>query len=651
MAYGNSISNFTATAANGGNITYSVVSETNLNSGSVEVGDIMTINDTGEIIINRSGKFKVRAQEEGGSSIDSGLIIVYKKSVTLEWNEEPQSFAVETQDQYISARVKYSDQVNSNAGTFTYSASNSNVKIWNLGDTNRLLDYKTAGSVTITAELNDNFYSANALEKSIDVLSSSGGNNGGGDNGGDSGLTEQTISFNGTVKTSYVYGDTGDTISVSAYTTVIYSLTDSTGQSTTDVAEIGAYTGQITINKAGSFKVKVQAVASGSFAESNTIISNTITVAKFTGIGLTYATTSIDDTYGNSNFTNALTITGGAPGQDVPVIYESSNTEFATVSSSGEVTIKKPTPAQGSVTITAKLDTTNYEYATGNSDVTYTLTIKKRPVELLYDVTVIDNKEHGDDDFTNALTIKGGVQDGQAVPVTYQSSNTEFATVDSSSGLVQIKKPGSTTITAILSSNDYYEYENGKSDVTYDLTINKKSIELKFDDTSMEKTIGDGKFLNSSFSNGVDGSPRPAVPISFTSSDSSIAIIDSSGYVIIKNSGSVIITASLNSNEYYEYATDKSDVTYNLTINKRPVTLDWKTGKTPSDGQVGDNDQTIEAEILPSGSAGSGIISVGRDGVDLTAGSKTVTLTDTTGIYIVLPVTGPHIPNGTIVEY
>ena len=74
--------------------------------------------------------------------------------------------------------------------------------------------------------------------------------------------------------------------------------------------------------------------------------------------------------YGDSNFTNVLNVTGGVQdGQAVPVTYQSSNTEFATVSNSGEVTIKKPTPAQGSVTITAKLDTTNdyYEYATGKS--------------------------------------------------------------------------------------------------------------------------------------------------------------------------------------------------------------------------------------------------------------------------------------------
>ena len=57
------------------------------------------------------------------------------------------------------------------------------------------------------------------------------------------------------------------------------------------------------------------------------------------------------------------------------------------------------------------------------------ITVSKKAVELTYATTSIDNKEYGDSNFTNALTITGGVQDGQAVPVTYESNNTDVATV------------------------------------------------------------------------------------------------------------------------------------------------------------------------------------------------------------------------------
>ena len=125
------------------------------------------------------------------------------------------------------------------------------------------------------------------------------------------------------------------------------------------------------------------------------------------------------------------------------------------------------------------------------------ITVNKKAVELTYATTSIDNKEYGDSDFTNELTINvtEGVLNGKPVPVTLESNDTDVATV-SSSGEVIIKKPGSTTIKASLSSNDYYEYATGNSDVTYDLTISKKTLTLTFSDGNQTKEYGDSNFTN-----------------------------------------------------------------------------------------------------------------------------------------------------------
>ena len=128
--------------------------------------------------------------------------------------------------------------------------------------------------------------------------SSGGGNNNTAGTGGGTQLTAQTITFYGTVKTTYDYGDTGETISVSgANTTVTYSLSDRTDPS--DVAEINPSTGQITINKAGSFKVKAQAAADSTYAQSE-ITSSVITVNKKT-VTLSWAITPSGGQVGDSD--------------------------------------------------------------------------------------------------------------------------------------------------------------------------------------------------------------------------------------------------------------------------------------------------------------------------------------------------------------
>ena len=240
---------------------------------------------------------------------------------------------------------------------------------------------------------------------------------------------------------------------------------------------------------------------------------------------ISYAATSIGKTFGDEPFINPLTKTGNGT-----VTYTSSNTAVATVNSeTGEVTIV----GNGETTITATVeDTDRYTYGVG----TATMTVSAEGYSGIYDgeahgitvtvpsgasvkygteagtydktsltytdagtytvyyevtkdnyttvtgsATVIISKAAGtisfkttsiakkntDAAFTNALTKTG---DGT---VTYASSNTKVATVNSSTGEVTIMGAGETTITATATDGTNYAYATPTAE--YTLTVSAES--------------------------------------------------------------------------------------------------------------------------------------------------------------------------------
>ena len=96
-----------------------------------------------------------------------------------------------------------------------------------------------------------------------------------------------------------------------------------------------------------------------------------MTVIKKAG-AISYATASVDKTFGDANFTNELTKTG-----DGTVTYSSSDTKVAEVDSkTGEVTIK----GNGEATITATVaDGPTYTYATKTASYKINVTAVKVP--------------------------------------------------------------------------------------------------------------------------------------------------------------------------------------------------------------------------------------------------------------------------------
>lgn len=121
------------------------------------------------------------------------------------------------------------------------------------------------------------------------------------------------------------------------------------------------------------------------------------------------------------------------------------------------------------VTVTGK---GNYQ-GTGNKNFTI---VAKDPQTITFTNSTV-NKTYGDSNFT--ITANHTVGTGT---VTYSSSDTDVAEVNSTTGLVTIKKVGTTTITATANENaDYAE-----AAASYDLTVDKK--EISYTATVKDKT-------------------------------------------------------------------------------------------------------------------------------------------------------------------
>lgn len=171
---------------------------------------------------------------------------------------------------------------------------------------------------------------------------------------------------------------------------------------------------------------------------------------------LKFSETSVTVTYG-ATFT-APDLTGEVSG----VNYSSSNTDVATVNSeTGEVEIVSP----GETTITASAPATE-DFLAGSA--TYTLTVNKAARTLTFSsatATATVGKSFTPPTLTGTPDISG---------VKYTSSNTDVATVDESTGAVQIIGAGETTITATVDETDIYL----EASTNYTLTV-KRTLYLK----------------------------------------------------------------------------------------------------------------------------------------------------------------------------
>ena len=221
---------------------------------------------------------------------------------------------------------------------------------------------------------------------------------------------------------------------------------------------------------------------------------------------------------GKTTVTNTLNIQ--YPRTDGKTTYKSSNTAVATVDANGNV----KGVDDGTVTITA---TYTYNGGKSTSTATYKVTVKF-PVPVLA-FTKSEIKTDAKSTVTNALNITNGYTDGKT---TYKSSNTAVATVDAN-GNVKGVANGTATITAT------YTYRGGKKTVTatYKVTVAIPTITLANSTIKMDgkTTVTNKVTIQNEWTDG---------KLSYKSSNTNVATIDSKGAITAKSSGTATITVT-----------------------------------------------------------------------------------------------------------
>jgi len=195
------------------------------------------------------------------------------------------------------------------------------------------------------------------------------------------------------------------------------------------------------------------------------------------------------------------------------------------------------------------------------------------------------DKIFGEPSFTDLAY--GGLGTGN---ISYSSSDTNIATVNSSSGEVSIISVGTTTITATKAADNQY----AAADVSFTLNISPDTQIINFADPGpISKKYGDANFTN--IATGGEGSGA----ISYSSSDTSVAIVDAtSGEVSINLPGSAIITATKAADAHYRAAT----TSYKISIPKLVQSIAFADG-----GPIYKTSNSANFSNIASGGVGTGI--------------------------------------------
>ena len=282
--------------------------------------------------------------------------------------------------------------------------------------------------------------------------------------------------------------------------------------------------GKVSLLKAGV--VKVTAATTDGSALKATVTITIVTPVK----SITLNDTSITKNVGSSYQVVASVLPSDATNKKLT--YSSSNSSLATVDANGKVSLLKA----GVVIITAA--------ATDGSGVKATVTITiVTPVTTitLAETSVTKNVETSYQIVATVLP-----SDATNKRLLYTSTDTSLATVNSS-GMVSLLKAGTVTINVATTDGSGL-----KATVTITIVTPVETITLA--DTSVTQDLGTNYQIVAT----VLPSDATNKKLSYTSTDTSLATVDSNGMVSLLQAGTVTINAT---------ATDGSGVTETCTIN------------------------------------------------------------------------------------
>ncbi len=239
----------------------------------------------------------------------------------------------------------------------------------------------------------------------------------------------------------------------------------------------------------------------------------------------------------------------------------------------------------GSVGDTATVTITGMGNYTGTVTISVDI-VDKYSQSISYATTEV-SKEYGDANFTNALTettVEGAI--------TYASSDTSVATVDSSTGEVAIVAPGSATITATVAETSTYN----SATASYTLTVSKKSLAVssvtvddKTYDGTTDATVSALTLSDSTLAFGTDFTATATFADADVAEDKTVTVV-------------ITLDSSIVSN--YELASDSTTTTASITaleLTSSNTSITW--GATVFTYSGSENKPTVTVVATVNGSA------------------------------------------------
>ncbi len=281
------------------------------------------------------------------------------------------------------------------------------------------------------------------------------------------------------------------------------------------------------------------------------------TVADVTGVTLNKNTTTL--VVGETETLTATVAPADAGNKNVS--WTTSDANVATVAN-GVVTAV----AAGTATITVTTEQ-------GSKTATCTVTVKNAH-GLAY-AEVAQTAKYGESFTAPTLT------NPNSLTVTYTSSNTDVATVNTTTGEVTINTVGEITITATFAGNE--TYINGSA--AYTLTVNKGDAALAFPRDEYSVVYGNA------FETPILSNPN-SLTVAYESNNTGVATVDAeTGSVTVKGYGTATITASTEGSTLYA----DGETSYTLNVTKSINTISNINDSYTLDVETADAELTFAA--------------------------------------------------------
>ncbi|HAE17370.1 MAG TPA: hypothetical protein DCG51_12610, partial [Erysipelotrichaceae bacterium] len=312
---------------------------------------------------------------------------------------------------------------------------------------------------------------------------------------------------------------------------------------------------------------------------------------------------------------------------DKSVTWRSSNTNVATVNSSGVVTAV----GSGTAVITA---VSSDPSITAQCSVTVTIAVQSVSV----------SPETAQMFTGEKLQLQAAVLPSAASDktVTWKSSNTAVATVDST-GKVTAVSNGTATITATTRDGGYTD--------TCTVSVSTPLIEVHLNTDHLSLIKGETSYLTVSFV------PETASDqtVIWSSSDPSVVTADNSGKVTAVSNGTAVITVKANDGGYTDTCTVTVTTPLNgIALNKHTLTLSKNSSETLT-VSFDPEDASDKSVIWSSSDPSAASVDDNGTVTALKGGSTVITVTSVDGNYsdactvaVIVPVTGIALSQNTL---